>query len=72
MGPHEPLTHAEQTPRPEDAGLRVIDAYSRRYNVTVSGFKGAWEVTGADLEEPVRMERYTDLIGWLARTFEGI
>ena len=69
LGPHEPVSAALQMPRPEDIALAVLDAYSKKFGLTIQGYRGVWTVTGADLEQPITIEQYTELVAWLGRRF---
>jgi len=67
MGPGI-YTGSGLTPHPELAALRAIDAYSKRFGLTITASRGAWSVE-KDGEVLAAPESYTDLMIWLARTY---
>jgi hypothetical protein len=69
MGPYAQNELHDDIPRAEDSGLAFLDAYSRRYGLTIKAARGDWTVEGGGLTEPVTVPSYTELVVYLARTF---
>jgi len=67
MGPGI-YTGSGLVPHPELAALRMIDAYSKTFGLTIKASRGAWTVEDGDAD-PVELESYTDLMVFLARTY---